>query len=66
MRKGQQYEVAFTNEVYMLSQCCHPNIPLLFGIMSTGAGYKCLVMSFHGICGTSYLFTPYLQKVQIT
>ena len=62
LRKGPQFEASFTNEVYILSQCCHPNIPLLFGIMTTSAGYKCLLMSFHGIDGVSYSVHSLLTK----
>ena len=62
VRKGPQFEASFTNEVYVLSQCCHPNIPLLFGIMTTSAGYQCLLMSFHGIDGVSYSIHSLLTK----
>ena len=62
LRKGQQYEASFINEVNILSQCCHHNIPLLFGIMTTTAGYKCLLMSFHRINGISYSVHSLLAK----
>ena len=54
IRKSSQFEASFANEVHILSQCCNTNIPLLFGVMTTTAGYKCLLMSFHGIDGVSY------------
>lgn len=49
IRKGAQFEASFATEANLLSQCCHSNIPLLFGVMTTYAGYKCLLMSFHGV-----------------
>ena len=37
-------------------------IPLLFGVMTTAAGYKCLLTSFHGIDGVSYLVHSLITK----
>ena len=62
LRKGPDFEASFTNEAYILSQCCHPNIPLLFGIMTTSGGYNCLLLSFHGIDGVSYSLHALLNK----
>ena len=61
LRKGPEYESSFVGEVQVMSQCCHPNVPLLFGI-TTIAGYKCLLMSFHGISGVSYSVHYFLTK----
>ena len=62
LRKGHKFEVLLANEASLLSHCCHPNIPLLFGIMTTCAGYECLIMSFHGIDGVSFSLHSLLTK----
>ena len=49
IRKVSSFEASFAVEAHLLSQCCHANIPFLFGVMTSKAGYKCLLMSFHGI-----------------
>lgn len=54
IRKDPLYKLSFTTEAFMLSHCCHPNIPLLFGIFSTSSGYDCLIMSIHTLNGASY------------
>ena len=40
---------SFTNEVFMLSLCCHENLPWIYGIVVSES--KILVMSFHAIDG---------------
>ena len=62
LRKGLQFDATFANEANILSQCCNSYIPLLFGIMTTMAGYKCLLMSFHGIDGVSYSVHSLIMK----
>ena len=40
---------SFTNEVFMLSLCCHENLPWIYGIVVSES--KILVMSLHAIDG---------------
>ena len=54
IRKGSSFGASFAVEAHILSHCCHRNIPLLFGVMTSNAGYKCLLMSFHNVSGISY------------
>ena len=54
---------SFPNEVYILSLCCHENIPWLYGF-SNEARHKILVMSFHGISGKAYNLRKLLQLQQ--
>ena len=53
LRKDPLYSSSYNNEAYVLSQCCHRNISFLFGLLTTSSGYKCLLMTFHGIDGKS-------------
>ena len=62
IRKGSLFDASFANEAHMLSQCCNVYIPLLFGVMTTTAGYKCLLMSFRGIDGVSYSVHSLITK----
>ena len=62
IRKGSQFDASFANEAHILSQCCNTYIPILFGVMTTAAGYKCLLMSFHGIDGVSYSVHSLITK----
>lgn len=62
IRKGSQFEASFAVEAHLLSQCCHTNIPFLFGVMTSNAGYKCLLMSFHGINEISYTLHNVITK----
>ena len=51
-RPGQVYQSSMKNEAFMLSQCCHPNIPLLFG-MCFASEFNALALSYHGMNGIS-------------
>lgn len=52
MRKGEVMDSSFKNEASILSLCCHPNIPLLFGVLV--GGFNCILMSFHGHDANSF------------
>ena len=41
------YEAYFNREAQMLLQCCHPNLPMLYGVCIDGQNF--IIMSFHGL-----------------
>ena len=46
----------FKREALFLSECCHPNLPWLFGICNDFHGKKLLILSYHGFDDTSTSF----------
>lgn len=50
-RPGKEYEAYFPREASFLSQCCHRNLPFLYGI--SDSTYKIIIISFHGYRGKS-------------
>ena len=48
----------FNNEVYMLSQCCHENIPWIYGIAFTDS--KIIIMSRHSVNGSACSLHKYV------
>ena len=43
-----RHEQSLPNEAYVLSLCCHENIPWIYGV---NLNERTLIMSFHGIRG---------------
>lgn len=50
-RRDKKYTSVFPIEAVLTSKLCHPNLPWLYGRVSTEESKKMLVMSFHSVQG---------------
>lgn len=49
----KHFESALNVEAHLLSQCCHKNLPWLYGVVMEDRSLKVIVMSFHGNDGSA-------------
>ena len=61
IRVGTEFDSSFYREVTILSQCCHTNLPFLYGVC-IDTRYKMLLLSFHGINMQSFSIHALLCK----
>lgn len=53
IKKAPVYDASFLRETSILSKCCHPNLPFLYGICNDGK-HNMIILSLHTINTQSY------------
>ena len=63
LRKGAEYQATFSTEATLLSQCCHPNLPWIYGVVHQPS---IIVLSLHTINHKCFTIHSILQGSIIT
>ena len=63
IRKGADYEATFSTEVTLLSHCCHPNLPWIYGVVRQPL---IIVSSLHTIDNCSFTIHSILHGNTLT
>ena len=58
LRKGAEYQATFSTEATLLSECCHPNLPWIYGVVYQPS---IIVLSLHTVDNNSFTIHSILQ-----